>query len=160
MVKARSTGGLMETVEEMRTETPADSQRSGDARIQSGAYLLELSLDWIVLRASENIHHLLGESHVTLIDEPLGRFVQAQALHDIRNLLSRLSGTTGIARAYGLRLTDDRDRGLHDIAFQVAGGRVLLEVVPSINEGFGQAFGTIGGLIDGLNGNRGDALLE
>ncbi len=59
--------------------------------------MLELSLDWIVLRASENIHRLLGESHVTVIDEPLGRFVQSQALHDLRNLFSRLSGTTGIA---------------------------------------------------------------
>ena len=75
------------------------AQPRGDegARIQPGGYLLELSLDWIVLRASENIHHLLGESHVTLIDEPLGRFVHAQALHDLRNLFSRLSGTTGIA---------------------------------------------------------------
>src|SRR6476646_3737137 len=117
MVKARSTGGLMETVEEMRTETPADSQRSGDARVQAGAYLLELSLDWIILRASENIHHLLGESHVTLIDEPLGRFVQAQALHDLRNLFSRLRGTTGIARAYKVRLTDEHE--YVDVAFQL-----------------------------------------
>src|SRR6185295_5646194 len=150
----------METVQELRQQSTADSRPSDGVCVQSGAYLLELSLDWIVLRASENVLHLLGESHVTLIDEPLGRFVQAQALHDLRNLFSRLSGTTGIARAYGVRLTDERDRELHDIAFQVADGRVLLEVVPSINEGFGQAFGTIGGLIDGLNGNRGDALLE
>jgi light-regulated signal transduction histidine kinase (bacteriophytochrome) len=70
-----------------------------DVRVQEGSYLLELSLDWIVLRASENIHRLLGESHVTLIDEPLGRFVHAQALHDLRNLFSKLSGTTGIGRA-------------------------------------------------------------
>src|SRR5438874_684962 len=88
----------------------------------------ELSLDWIVLRASENVHHLLGESHVTLIDEPLGKFVHAQALHDLRNLFSRLSGTTGIGRAYAVRLTDDPD--LVDIAFQQIEGRVLLEAVP------------------------------
>ena len=89
----------METVEEMRTETPADSRRSGDARVQAGAYLLELSLDWIILRASENIHHLLGESHVTLIDEPLGRFVHAQPLEDVRNLLSGLRGKNGVWRS-------------------------------------------------------------
>ena len=59
-------------------------------RVQEGVYLLELSLDWIVLRASENIHHLLGESHVTLIEEPLGRFVHAQALHDLRLAVNRL----------------------------------------------------------------------
>ena len=126
--------------------------------IQPCGYLLELSHDWIVLRASENVHHLVGQSHVTLIDEPLGRFVHAQALHDLRNLFSRLSGTTGIARAYRVRLTDDPD--LFDIAFQLSGGRVILEAVPSAEEGFGEAFGTVGGLIDGLAKTNGQALLD
>ena len=146
----------MDTVEEV----PAMSAepRAGDgAGVQRNAYLLELSLDWIVLRASENIHHLLGESHVTLIDEPLGRFVQSQALHDLRNLFSRLSGTTGIARAYAVRLTDDHD--LADIAFQLVDGRVLLEAVPSAGS-FGECFGTVGGLIAGLEGSSGQALLD
>ena len=138
-------------------------QRSGASaveasRFQASAYFLELSLDWIVLRASENAHHLLGESHVTLVDEPLGRFVQAEALHDLRNLFSRLSGTTGIARAYRVRLTNDPD--LFDIAFHLAEGRVLLEAAPSAREGLGQAFGTVGGLIAGLEGSTGRALLE
>src|SRR3954471_14544644 len=116
--------------------------------IQPGAYLLELSLDWIILRASENAHTLLDTSHVTLIDEPLGRFVRSEALHDLRNLFSRLSGTTGIARAYRVRLTDEFD--LFDIAFQVSKGRVVLEAVPSTEEALGAAFGTVGGLIAGL----------
>ena len=128
-----------------------------DGGIQPCGYLLELSLDWIVLRASENIHHLLGESHVTLIDEPLGRFVHAQALHDLRNLFSRLSGTTGVGRAYGVRLTDEHK--LVDVAFQLSDGRVLLEAVPS-HDGFGECFGTVGGLIDGLSNTSGKALLD
>lgn len=125
--------------------------------IQPSGYLLELSLDWIVLRASENIHHLLGEPHVTLIDEPLGKFVHSQALHDLRNLFSRLSGTTGIGRAYAVRLTGDHD--LVDVAFQPAGGRVLLEAVPATGN-FGEAFGTIGGLIAGLSDGHGQRLLD
>ena len=125
--------------------------------IQSSGYLLELSLDWIVLRASENIHHLLSQSHVTLIDEPLGRFVHSQALHDLRNRFSRLSGTTGIARAYGVRLTDDHD--FVDVSFQVVDGRVLLEAVPSAGE-FGEHFGGVGGLIAGLANSHGQALLD
>jgi hypothetical protein len=86
--------------------------------------------------------------------------VQPQGLHDLRNLFSRLSGTTGVARAYGVRLTDGRDRELHDIAFQVARGRVLLEIVPTASDSFGQAFGSIGGLIAGLSDSSGDALLD
>ncbi|MEO6226026.1 MAG: GAF domain-containing protein [Sphingomicrobium sp.] len=125
--------------------------------MQGGCYLLELSPDWIVRRASENIHRLLKESHVTLIDEPLGRFVHAQALHDVRNLFSRLSGTTGIGRAYAVRLTDHHD--LVDIAFQLIDGGVLLEAVPT-SSGFGEAFGTVGGLIAGLPSDSGQALLD
>jgi light-regulated signal transduction histidine kinase (bacteriophytochrome) len=147
---------MMDNVQEMQANY-ADTAAPEHVRIQAGSYFLELSLDWIVLRASENIHHLLGKSHVTLIDEPLGRFVHSQALHDLRNLFSRLSGTTGIGRAYGVRLTDERD--LVDVAFQLREGRILLEALPS-SGAFGEAFGTVGGLIAGLASSAGQGLLD
>ncbi len=127
-------------------------------QVQPGGFLIEMSPDWIVQRASENIHHLLGESHVTLIDEPLSAFVQAQALHDLRNHFSRLSGSTGLAKAYRVRLTDDRPRC--DIAFQLNGSRVLLEAVSSPERGLGESIGAVGGLIDGLADLRGEALID
>jgi len=147
----------MEDTQEIVAASSVGMEKQAGVRIQSCAWLLELSLDWIVLRASENIHRLLGESHVTLIGEPLGRFVHSQALHDLRNLFSRLSGTTGIGRAYAVRLTSDPD--LVDIAFQLSDGRVLLEAVPSSGS-YGEAFGTVGGLIAGLASSRGQALLD
>jgi len=101
---------------------------------------------------------LLGESHVTLIDEPLGRFVQSQAIHDLRNLFSRLSATTGIARAYRVRLTDDPD--LFDIAFQQRGDRVILEAVPTPAGGLGEELSAVGGLGEGLASESGPDLLE
>src|SRR5438270_3676195 len=153
---AIAAGGLMDTVDEIDSSMD-DQSATQQVRVQEGVYLLELSLDWIVLRASENIHHLLSESHVTLIEEPLGRFVHAQALHDLRNLFSRLSGTTGIGRAYAVRLTDDPD--LVDIAFQLVDGRVLLEAVLSTGC-FGECFGSVGGLIAGLASSSGQALLD
>jgi light-regulated signal transduction histidine kinase (bacteriophytochrome) len=147
----------MNNVQEAHADFSTDAGAE-NVSIQPSGYLLELSLDWIVLRASENVHHLLGKSHVTVVDEPLGRFVQQQALHDLRNLFSRLSATTGIARAYRVRLTEDHEH--FDIAFQLSGGRVLFEAVPSGDETFGEAFGSVGGLIAGLADNRGEALLE
>src|SRR3954466_6250099 len=147
----------METVDELDTGVADAPDDAGSLCIQPSGYLLELSPDWIVLRASENIHHLLRESHVTLIDEPLGKFVHSQALHDLRNLFSRLSATTGIGRAYAVRLTDDHD--LFDIAFQLSDGRVLLEAVPSAGC-FGECFGSVGGLIAGLGNSHGRALLD
>ena len=148
----------MDIIHDAHSEITTENRQAEAEGIQAGAYLLELSADWIVLRASENVHHLLGESHVTLIDEPLGRFVHAEALHDLRNLFSRLSGTTGIARAYQIRLTDDPDR--FDIAFQLVDGRVLLEAIRSPERGIGQTFGTVGGLIAGLEGSQGQGLLD
>lgn len=145
----------MQTVHELEHESVTDCR--SDVCIQSCAYFVELSLDWIVLRASENIHHLLGESHVTLIDEPFGRFVHSQALHDLRNLFSRLSGTTGIGRAYRIRLTDDPD--VFDIAFQLSDGRVLLDAVPAAGQ-FGESFGSVGGLVAGLSSSHGHALFD
>lgn len=142
-------------------ESPAQHMAAGQehaVQIQNGGYLLELSLDWIVLRASENVHHLLGQSHVTLIEEPLGKFVRSQPLHDLRNLFSRLSGTTGVARAYRVRLTDDSD--LVDVAFQQSGDRVILEAVPSPPERLGEALGAVGGLAAGLASEGGTALLD
>ena len=147
----------MDAIDDIEDEAAAEQCAAPAVCVQRGAYLIELSLDWIVLRASENVHHLLGESHVTLIEEPLGKFVHAQALHDLRNLFSKLSGTTGIGRAYAVRLTDDPD--LFDIAFQLAGGRVILEAVPSTGC-FGECFGSVGGLISGLANSSGQALLD
>ena len=147
----------MDIVDELDTETKAKQGAGANTRIQQRSYLLELSLDWIVLRASENIHQVIHESHVALIDEPLGKFVHSQALHDLRNLFARLSGTTGIGRAYGIRLTDDHD--FVDIAFQLVDGRVLLEAIPSAGS-FGESFGTVGGLISGLANITGQALLD
>lgn len=147
----------MDTVEKVHIKMSAEPRIDEAVGVQFGAFLLELSLDWIVLRASENVHRLLGESHVTLIDQPLSRFVHSQALHDLRNLFSRLSGTTGIARAYAVRLTDEQE--LVDIAFQLSDGRVLLEAVASTGS-FGECFGTVGGLIAGLSDSRGQGLLD
>lgn len=147
----------MDAADELERGGAVAPEAGSEVRIQPTGFLLELSLDWIVLRASENIHHLLHESHVTLIDEPLGRFVHAQALHDLRNLFSRLSGTTGIARAYGVRLTDEPD--LVDVAFQLSDGRVLFEAVSSAGT-FGECFGSVGGLVAGLSTTGGQSLFE
>lgn len=147
----------METVQELEPRPSFEPHSPVDGAVQPSAFFLELSLDWIVLRASENVHHLLGESHVTLIDEPFGRFVHSQPLHDLRNLFSRLSGTTGIGRAYAVRLTNDPD--LVDIAFHLSDGRVLLEATRSSGS-YGEAFGTVGGLITGLSNMHGHALVE
>lgn len=130
----------------------------GDVQTQSAGFVLELSPDWLILRASENIHEFLGEYHVTLVGEPLAGFLRAQPLHDLRNSVSRQSGRSGIARAYRVRLTDEPI--CFDLAFQLSGGKILLEGVPSLDENFGSSFGAVGGLINELATGDRQALIE
>ena len=127
-------------------------------RVQSCGFLLELSPDWLILRASENAHSFLGEYQQRLVGEPLASFTLAQALHDLRNSLSRQRSCSGIARAYRVRLIDDRR--YYDVAFQALDGRILLEGMDSTSESFGIWLGSVSRLLEGLrNGDR-KAMLE
>src|SRR3954463_5697204 len=133
------------------TSEPSPRLQQADDRTQSCGFVLELSPDWLILRASENVHGFLGEYPALLIGEPLSRFTLAQPLHDLRNSLSRQRSCNGISRAYRTRLTDEPRH--FDIAFQQLDGRILLEGLPSSNEGFGDSLGALSRLVDGLAGD-------
>lgn len=126
------------------------------AKAQACGFVLELSPDWLILRASENAHAYLGEYPARLIGEPLSKFTLAQPLHDLRNSLARQRSCNGIARAYRTRLT--HEPRFFDIAFQQLDGGMLLEFLPSGTDGFGDALGAVSRLIDGLSGDSRSAL--
>lgn len=143
---------------DLETSPTADGAQSAAAtaqqhvEVQSCGFVLELSGDWLIQRASENVHRFLGEYHSRLAGEPLADFTMAQPLHDLRNTLARQRSSTGIARAYHVRLTDERR--FFDIAFQLVDGKIILEGVPANEAGFGEALGSVSRLIDGLAGDR------
>ena len=137
---------------------PLPVLQQAEPSTQSAGFVLELSPDWLILRASENVHGFLGEYPARLIGEPLAGFTLAQPLHDLRNSLSRQRSSNGIARAYRTRLT--AEPRYFDIAFQQVDGRLLLEGLPSSNEGFWDSLGAVSRLIDGLTGDTPSALLE
>lgn len=116
--------------------------------VQSAGFLLELSQDWLILGASENAHGFLGEYHQRLVGEPLARFTLAQSLHDLRNSLSRQRGSSGIARAYRVRLVDEPR--YFDIAFQLLESTILIEGLPSSDGSFGEYLGSVGRLLERL----------
>lgn len=129
-----------------------------EAHVQPAGFLLELSPDWLILRASENAHQFLGEYHQRLIGEPLSEFTLAQPLHDLRNSLARQRSSSGIARAYRVRLIDEPRH--FDIAFQSLGDTILLEGLDSVEEGFGDCFGSVSRLVEGLRGGDRKATLD
>jgi light-regulated signal transduction histidine kinase (bacteriophytochrome) len=130
----------------------------GEAQIQSAGFLLELSPDWLILRASENAHGFLSEYHQRIVGQPLAEFTLAQPLHDLRNSLSRQRGSSGIARAYRVRLIDEPR--YFDIAFQCPGDTILFEGLPSAEDGLGDALGSVSRLLDGLGGQDRKSMME
>jgi light-regulated signal transduction histidine kinase (bacteriophytochrome) len=119
-----------------------------DASIQPGGFLLELSPDWLIQRASENARSFFSEYHQRLVGDPLSEFTLAQPLHDLRNSLSRQRGSSGIARAYRVRLIDEPR--YFDIAFQTSADGIIFEGLPSANEGIGDSLGAVSRLLEGL----------
>ena len=136
---------------------PTSAAKSRPSGIQAGVYLLELSLDWIVLRASENVHQLLGKSHVTLIDEPLGRFVHcAGAPRSSQPLLAPERNDRHRPRL--CRPPDRRSRsGRHRLPAERRPGAARSGAV---DRRLRRMLRNVGGLIAGLADSHGQALLD
>lgn len=127
-------------------------------QIQKAGFLLELSPDWLIQRASINAHSFLSEYHQRLVGDPLADFTLAQPLHDLRNSLARQRSSSGIARAYRVRLVDEPRH--FDIAFQSLDSTILLEGLPSSTDGFGDSLGAVSRLLDGLGDIDRNSLLD
>ncbi|WP_185829299.1 GAF domain-containing protein [Sphingomonas ginkgonis] len=117
--------------------------------VQNDGLLLVLSPDWIIRRASENAHKLIGRSHVQLVDEPLSKIFRADPLHSLRNQLGRLGGMPGTMRVYDTLLTDALDR--YDVAMTSDERSVLFEAVPTQSDP-GELLGSVGHVAARLDG--------
>jgi light-regulated signal transduction histidine kinase (bacteriophytochrome)/CheY-like chemotaxis protein len=98
-------------------------------RIQSFGFLLAMSKDWIVVRASANLGMLLGIDAAAAIGRKLDDLVDRQALHDIRNRMGLLISAQGVERVYGTDLVPGKR---FDIAVHYAGSMIVLEGEPTI----------------------------
>ena len=98
-------------------------------RIQSFGFLLAMSSDWIVMRASANLEMFLGVDPRAAIGMSLDSLADREVLHEIRNRLTGLSSIGGTERLYGVTLV----AGLPplDLAIHYAGGLCILEGEPA-----------------------------
>ena len=76
-----------------------------EAQIQAAGFLLELSPDWLVQRASCNAHAFLGEYHQRLVGGPISTFTMAQVVKRLRpsKVLSLPRTATGKIQRFLLR---------------------------------------------------------
>ncbi len=98
-------------------------------RIQSFGFLLALSIDWTVARASANLESFLGAAAPTVIGRKLGALIEPQALDAIHGRVSSLNSTKGVERIYGLTLVSGRST--FDVALHFSESLLMLEAEPS-----------------------------
>src|ERR1700760_255652 len=75
--------------------------------IQPTGFLLSVSTDWSVLRASANVEAFLGLPPDQVIGLSVNKVLAADLLHDIRGRLQTAAGTGIVERLFGQRLEPD-----------------------------------------------------
>src|SRR6201999_1833429 len=94
-------------------------------RIQSFGFLLAMSKDWIVVRASENLGEFLGIDARAAIGVRLDGLVDPEALHTVRNRMAFLVCAQSTERLYGLALVPGRP--CCDVSIHYSNSLIVLE---------------------------------
>ena len=97
--------------------------------IQNFGFLLAVSSDWQVSRASENLVDHLGTAWSDAIGMPLDKVVSEQAVHDIRNRIAYLQGEDSVERLLRIRLKPDLPE--YDVAIHFSQSMIIIEGEPS-----------------------------
>ncbi|MGN8094119.1 GAF domain-containing protein [Methylobacterium sp. 22177] len=100
--------------------------------VQPFGFLLAVSSDWILVRASANAQEWLGRPAEDLLGLPLDAIVDREAIHLLRGHLQTLRGPDAVDRVFGVRLVPDKP--VFDIALHVSGGAIIIEAEPSAPE--------------------------
>lgn len=98
-------------------------------RIQAFGFLVALTNDWTISRASANLDHFVGVSAHAAIGNAARELFSHSALHEIRNRLTMLHPATGSERLYDLDLLGDGRP--FDVAIHYAGDLLVIEGEPS-----------------------------
>jgi len=121
----------------MRSVTPAacdDEQIQFLNRIQSVGCLLEVSADWNVVRASDNLFGFFGIHAEQALGMSLTLLVGTHAVHDLRGALQLLGGDGGVRRLFDVAL-DGMTSARVDLSLMRSGESIVIECEPSAPAG-------------------------
>ncbi|WP_106796588.1 HWE histidine kinase domain-containing protein [Rhizobium sp. H4] len=93
--------------------------------IQPFGFLLAVSSDWIVTRASVNLADFLGVTQADALGRPASTLIMPEALHAIRNKLTTLRGADVVERIFAIALTPDQSK--FDVAVHFNEDQVIIE---------------------------------
>lgn len=95
--------------------------------IQPHGFLIAVTKDWLVTRASENIAQFLGCTADAIIGRPLAEFILPRAVHDLRNKVGILRGADALERIFACELIKS---AYFDVAIHVSGAFIVIECEP------------------------------
>lgn len=116
--------------------------------IQPVGFLIALTADWLVARASANIGQFIAREPADLFGLPLDKVFSPKAVHDLRNRSAMLRGPDSVERLFDCALLGDDH--LFDIAIHFSGGQVVIEAEPASGE-HGDATGMVRSMITRLD---------
>lgn len=101
--------------------------------IQSFGFLIAVSTDWLVSRASENLADHIGIAWDEACGQPLDSVLSESAVHDIRNRLAYLQGEDSVERLLRIRLKPELPE--YDVAIHFSHSLIIIEGEPSAAPG-------------------------
>jgi light-regulated signal transduction histidine kinase (bacteriophytochrome)/CheY-like chemotaxis protein len=116
--------------------------------IQSIGFLIALTSDWLVARASANTADFIGRTPEDMTGRPIGDFFPTNVVHDLRNRAAMLRGPDAVERIFDCRIVADGPD--FDIAIHFSGGQVVIEAQPGSGE-HGDASGLVRSMITRLD---------
>jgi light-regulated signal transduction histidine kinase (bacteriophytochrome)/CheY-like chemotaxis protein len=97
--------------------------------IQPFGFLVVVTADWLVARASTNLPDYAGLAAEEAIGLPLLDLFTGEAVHTIRNRLTMMRGQDMVERIFAVPLFDDG--GLFDVAVHFSGTAIVIEAEPN-----------------------------
>jgi len=116
--------------------------------IQPIGFLLALTSDWMVARASANIADFIGRTPEQVVGQPLRDIFPAPVIHDLRNRTAMLRGADAVERLFDCEIVVGAQP--FDVAIHFSGGSVVIEAEPASGE-HGDATGTVRSMISRLD---------
>ncbi|MGF7147356.1 light-regulated signal transduction histidine kinase (bacteriophytochrome) [Sphingomonas zeicaulis] len=116
--------------------------------IQPVGFLIVVSTDWIIARASKNVGTFLGIEARSLIGHPLSDFVPPKLVHDLRNRVAFLTSPDTVERQFGCQLRENGEP--FDFAVHFSDGQIVIEAEPG-NHSNGDATGAVRSMMGRLD---------
>ena len=116
--------------------------------IQPVGFLIVVSTDWMVARASRNVDAFLGFEAHSLIGNPLSDCLPSKLVHDLRNRVAYLTSPDTVERLFGCQLRDEGKP--FDIAIHVSDGQIVIEAEPGVHSN-GDATGAVRAMMTRLD---------